>query len=211
MEVESKFRIPNFQVARQLRGLARLGEYSLGEERISIVRDVFYDTADRRLIKTMHALRVRHRSDGQIIVTLKGASERKGAIHRRTEMETVVRRLKRGRVSVSDLPHGDVSMKLRSLVGDLALGPFLTNYQTRHVRTVRRKRRAIGEWSLDRVQFRAQARRHIFYELEIELKKNGTEADLRALNRIVQAEWGLDPTTTSKFERALEFASAGET
>lgn len=205
MEIEAKFRVPNLKIARELRRVPVLADYSFGGEKTFVVRDSFYDTADRRLARAKYMLRVRHRNDGRVIVTLKGASKRRAAIHRRMELEAIVPTLKRGRITVRDLPEGDLSKKMHSLIGDESIAPFLTNHQTRGVHLVYRKQHLIGEWSLDHVQFRAGARRRAFYELEIELKEDGTERDLRALSKIVQAQWRLTPVTKSKFERALEF------
>jgi inorganic triphosphatase YgiF len=64
----------------------------------------------------------------------------------------------------------------------------------------------VAELSLDDVHMVAGDREQAFYELEVELKTSGTEDDLATIVSSLQSEWGLQPETRSKFERALELA-----
>jgi inorganic triphosphatase YgiF len=60
----------------------------------------------------------------------------------------------------------------------------------------------VAEWSLDEVSFVADARKKESLELEIELKEQGTLADLRVLNASL-TDFDLQPEPLSKFERGL--------
>jgi inorganic triphosphatase YgiF len=73
------------------------------------------------------------------------------------------------------------------------------------VKLIRRGRRVVAELSIDRVQFRAGERTRVFYELEMELKKAGTFAELVELERWLAKEWNLKPEREGKFVRAVEF------
>jgi inorganic triphosphatase YgiF len=93
-------------------------------------------------------------------------------------------------------------------IGDARLQPLVSISQTRHVRLLKKGRRVIGEWSIDRVEFRAGAQIRVMYELEIELSKSEAEAELAELARYIEKEWNLQPQPKSKFARALAFSTA---
>lgn len=206
MEMEAKLRVPNARVAAQLRGLKQLGDYALGAPREIKVRDTFYDTAARHLSKRHITLRLRLPSTGSALVTVKRAAKQRGAIHHRPEIEGHVS-LSRApaRLAPQALPR-PVRAALPATLRDESFLRLLTNTQERTVRTVRQGRRTVAEWSLDRVQFRADGRTHTFIELEIERKGGGTRVDLVKLVALLVQAWNLQGVTSSKFARALAFA-----
>lgn len=205
MEVEAKFGIPDAHTARALQRVVRLGEFALGPAQTLRVRDTFYDAPERRLSAALYVLRVRRQSDGKTLVTLKAPTRQEGAIHRRPETEAEMDSPRAPRaLSRENLPPRIFKL-IAPICADAPLHPLFTTLQTRHVRDVRRGRRVIGEWSVDRVEFRAGARRKVFYELEIELKKSGTEAELQELLNALAQDWKLEPEPRGKFQRAREF------
>lgn len=204
METEAKFSIPDGLTARQLKRIMLLNGFRLGAGQTIRVRDTCFDTRARHLLAARNVLRVRHRSDGKTIVTLKAPAERRGAIHRRpeTEVETDFVRTPR-ELSGENLPKRIYKL-IAPLIGNEPLHPLLVISQTRYIRVLRHGQRVIGEWSVDHVTLGAGARRHKFYELEIELKKSGTEAELARIIEAFPQRWKLQPQPKSKFERALE-------
>lgn len=208
MEIEAKFLIPDAKTAKRLRTLDALDSFTLDAPLLFKMRDTFFDTPARALIAARHVLRVRRRSDGKQFVTLKAPTEKIGAVHRRPETEIAVAfaRLPK-QLSRANLPPR-VYKEIASLVGDALLHPLFSIAQTRHIRVMKTGRRVIGEWSVDRVEFRAGARRQVFYELEIELKKTGTEQELAECIAALRKQIKLQPQRRGKFERALKFYQA---
>jgi inorganic triphosphatase YgiF len=182
-----------------------LDSFTLGAAHDLKMRDTFYDTPARALITARHVLRVRRRNDAKQFVTLKAPTEKIGAVHRRPEIEVEVdfARLP-NHLSRANLPPR-VYKHIASLVGDAVLHPLFSIAQTRRLRVLKMGRRVIGEWSVDRVEFRAGARTQVFYELEIELKKTGTETDLKACVAALKKHIRLAPQRHGKFQRALKF------
>ncbi|RIK28346.1 MAG: hypothetical protein DCC52_08500 [Chloroflexi bacterium] len=205
MEIEAKFSIPDARAARQLQALDALGAFTLVAPRILKMRDTFFDTPARDLRRARHVLRVRRRSDGKQFVTLKAPTQKSGAVFRRPETEVEIYFAR----SPKQLTRALLPMRIAKLVaplgGDARLYPLFSITQTRQVRALKNGRRVIGEWSVDRVTFRAGARRRVFYELEIELKRTGTEKELAASIAALQKIMQLEPQRRGKFERALEF------
>ncbi|MBI4672361.1 MAG: CYTH domain-containing protein [Chloroflexi bacterium] len=210
LEVEAKFAIPDARTARVLQLVARIGEFTLDPAETLRVRDTFYDTRTRALRGARNVLRVRQRSDGRTLVALKAPTKQRGAIHRRPETEVAVNFERAPRkLSRENLPPR-LDKLLAPMCNDASLHPLFATMQTRHIRAVRQGRRVIGEWSVDRVEFRAGTRRQVFYELEIELKKSGTEVELAELVEALRQSWKLKPQARGKFQRAQEFMSHNE-
>ena len=210
MEIEAKFAVTNDATVKKLRALERVENFALGEQKRVVMRDMFFDTRTDALHNVRYVLRVRcvrnrtPRNDGKFFLTLKTPTITQGAIHRRPEIEQEIFIARTPRVlRVNELP-----TKFRTLIApvtDANLLPLFSIAQTREVRNVLRGRRVIAEWSLDFVKFRAGERRHAFYELEIELKKAGTENDLEKIAEWLQNEFQLTPVSKGKFLRAVEF------
>lgn len=207
MEIEAKFVVPSPSLARRLGALTHIADYTLGTPTRFIVRDTFFDTRANDLLSTRHVLRIRQRSDGKTFITFKAPAQKKAAIHRRPETEVEISASRAPRV----LPLAQLPPRIKKLVAPLVhageLYPMFSITQTRDIKLVRRKRRLIAEWSLDRVRFQSSTRKHTFYELEIELKKSGTEAELETITAWLELEHHLQPAHESKFARALAFFS----
>lgn len=208
MEIEAKFSVADANTARTLRAVSRIGDFSLSPAKTLRVRDTFFDTRANALYKARHVLRVRQRSDGAFFITHKTPAVRTGAVHRRPETEVKLAWTRTPtKLRVAQLP-----ARIRSRVAPITnedLDPTFSITQTREVRTIRRARRVVAEWSLDFVKFRAGKRQRAFYELEIELKKTGTENDLENIVARLQNAFALPPQTESKFLRAVEFMRGG--
>lgn len=208
MEVEAKFIVPDAATARTLAKLQTVGDFTLGAAERLRMRDTFYDTPDHALLQARVVLRVRRRSDGKTIVTVKTPAERRGAIHRRPETEAEAN-LPRGTGALSprELPRR-VAQALAPYLDSSELAPMFSITQTRQVRRVKSGSRVIAEWSLDRVTFSSAMRQTSFHELEIELKHKGNDAQLQAMVKSLQRAFQLKPQAKSKFQRAVEFSRA---
>ncbi len=204
MEIEAKFAVPADATPEKLRALDRVGNFALGERERVTMRDTFFDTRANALQNVHYVLRVRKRNDGKFLLTLKTPTTTDGAIHRRPEIEMEMNPARATRVlRVNELPK-----KFRQLIAPVTqenLYPLFSISQTREVRNVLRGRRVIAEWSLDFVKYRAGERKRAFYELEIELKKAGTENDLQNIAEWLQKEFQLRHVEKGKFLRAVEF------
>lgn len=203
MEIEAKYSVPDSDVARRLRALERVGEFTLGASTRFTVRDTFFDTPKTDLLRSHHVLRFRRRSDGRSFLTFKAPAQKDAAIHRRPETEVEIADRRTPRV----LKVGALPAQIQKLVGPLihadALHPLFSIAQTREVKILCRKRRVIAEWSLDHVRFRSGERKQASYELEIELKKAGKEKDLEEIAEWLEGAYRLLPQPESKFARGL--------
>lgn len=209
MEIEAKFDVPDERIARKLRKVQGAGEFTWSAPRRVTVRDTFYDTPEKNLTSTRHVLRLRRRNDGRAFFTFKAPAQRQVGyqIRPETEVEVALARTPRS------LKASKVPLRIRKLVAPLAQGqilhPLFSISQTRETRLLRRGRRIIAEWSLDKVRFRSGDKKRAFYELEIELKKSGTEQDLRGIAEWVKHEFELETQPLGKFARAVEFMGGG--
>jgi CHAD domain-containing protein len=68
--------------------------------------------------------------------------------------------------------------------------------------------RRVAELSLDAVRVTVGRQPVSYFELEVELKGDGSEADLAALAAELAGAWGLVPEPRAKFERALALVDA---
>lgn len=208
MEIEAKYIVPDKAAAIRLSKIERVADLWLSATVRHVMRDTYFDTLSNDLLRTRHVLRVRMRNDGHAFLTFKAPAQKSGAIHQRPETEVALATVRTPRIlRVNELP-----ARIRKLVAPFAadsnLYPMFSITQRRLVRHVKRERKIIAEWSLDHVQFRAGKRKHEFYELEIELKKEGTRDELEKIVRWLESEFKLQPQTESKFKRALDFHTA---
>ncbi|OQB24840.1 MAG: CYTH domain protein [Chloroflexi bacterium ADurb.Bin180] len=198
MEIEAKFVLPDRKVLGHLAAAGELAGYVLGEAREQRYHDQFLDTVDRRLLAAGWYLRLRT-ADASRSLTLKGRTSLEGAVHRRQEWKV---RLPEGR-DPAQPPPGELQDRLTELTGGEPLTCLVALWQVRLFRTLTRDGRIVAELSLDRVCYRRDRAATEDLELEVELSKDGTMADLDRLVRCLRDEWHLVPQTKSKFERAM--------
>ena len=203
MEIEAKFALPDARTLRRLRTVKTLANFSLSPSRIVRDHDTFLDTAGRLIYAAGYACRRRER-DGKFIYSLKRKESTVGAVHRREELETVLP----NDLPPAQWPDSPARERVLQLIGDESLSPLFDQKQKRVVRLVQRDSQTIAEMSLDTVRVAVRGVAREWLDLEVELKGEGTEADLAAFVTCLQNEWKLEPEPRSKFERGLEFVSA---
>ena len=202
MEIEAKFKIPDVETQQRLQSVESLAGFALSTGRTHQVHDTYLDTAGRSILAAGYTCRKRER-DGQIIMTLKQLNSPSAAVHRRQEFEVILP----SQAPPAQWPDGEARQHVLTWVGHAPLLPLFDLSQTRIVRAVSQGKRTVAELSLDDAHIIAGDREQAFYELEVELKTQGTEDDLATIVSSLQSEWGLQPETRSKFERALELVS----
>lgn len=204
MEIESKFTVLDTETFERLRGLKAIGAYTLKEPATKVVTDTYLDTAEGLLQQGGLACRTRHdHTRGTWLGTVKGLGEAEDGLHQREEFEVPI--------MPSAPPRNWPRSEARDRAMSLSQGhPFLdlfTIRQTRHILNVYLKTQRVAELSLDEVNFKSGGEQTPTWELEIELKDQGTLDDLRALKEGL-AEYNLQPESKSKFERGLALAHA---
>lgn len=203
MEIEAKFALPDLETWHLLQAAGSLAGFILAAGRARHVRDTYLDTAGRKILAADYVCRRREQSEGMLI-TLKSLNKAQGAIHRRQELEVTLPP-GQSKIPVGEWPAGPVRERLIRLIGQSPLTPLFELQQTRVIRNVTQGERLVGELSLDDVRLAAGDRRQAYYELEVELKPGGDEADLASIVACLRDEWGLKPEPRSKFERAMAF------
>jgi len=204
MEIEAKFVLPDLATFHHLQSIDLLAGFVLSTGEAKQVRDTYLDTAERLILAAGYSCRQREQHEG-VLLTLKGLKGAEGAVHRREELEMLL-----SDDQPADLPQLWPSSPLRDqvhrLIGDASLVPLFTLQQARTIRQVSRGERQVAELSLDQVHLNLRGREQVYFELEAELAPQGTEDDLAAIVTCLQDDWGLEPESRSKFERALDFA-----
>src|SRR6266496_3938114 len=90
MEIEAKFRVDDDQTFPQLLALDAIGPFKLvAEPDAEDQRNVYFDTADRRLRAGQYGLRVRYVGRRRI-ATLKGAAKARDGMYERGEWEVEI-------------------------------------------------------------------------------------------------------------------------
>lgn len=217
-EIEAKFAVTDPSVLEKLaRERAAVAGYHFGAVTRKVVRDLYLDTADFRLLRHGYQLRVRAGNEGSV-ATLKarGAGNEVGIYHR-VEIEEALA----GEalpVIIDDLPTPIVEA-LRDVAGSRReLTPICAIEQTRRVREVspdapghtRRTMPLLGILSLDEMRIRQSWDGAILaraYEIEIELTPGVDPAELQVLADRFLGAFGLIPSAESKLERALAIIS----
>jgi inorganic triphosphatase YgiF len=206
MEIEAKFRVDDEQIFPALLQLSSLGPFKLvvaphAEDQ----RNVYFDTADRRLRRAQYGLRVRTVGRRRV-ATLKGAAQVSDGLYERDEWEVDV--------GDDDDPHswpeGEVRDRVLALLGGAALAPTLTiRTRRQHIYAERDKAR-VAELSLDEGDITAGSLEQHFRELEIELLEAGERANLDELVGLLRGRFALIPEDRSKLARGLALLDAAE-
>ena len=204
MEIEAKFVVPDRQVYAQLGRLRSLAGYGLTPAGVAPVSDRYFDTLDRRFLAAGYACRLRQEGDA-LLLTLKGLGGVEGAVHRRDEREVAL-------PAWNPDPMVWPESAARTLALELAKGaplrPLFSLRQRRRRAEVTQGGRRVAELSLDAVRVTVGRQPVSYFELEVELKGDGSEADLAALAAELAGAWGLVPEPRAKFERALALVDA---
>jgi CHAD domain-containing protein len=218
MEIEAKFSAPDAATLERLDLLSELAGYEVGGREVAEMSDVYLDSDERALQAAGMICRRRDRGD-RVVITVKrrgdapGSAEAHGgqenagaagaAIHRRAEWEID---LPAG--SSADLPTswpaGEAREQVLSVAGARPLRPLVEIRQSRVLSSLTKDGRTVAELSLDTLAIVAgDAPLPPAYEVEAELKGEGTEADLAAIAAALQDEFALTAQPLSKFERAM--------
>jgi inorganic triphosphatase YgiF len=198
MEIESKFTVPDTETFDRLKELKLIGAYTLKEPDTKLVTDTYLDTADGLLRQGGLACRIRHdHARGTWLGTVKGLGGAEGDLHQREEFEVPIMPSARPR----SWSRSEARDKALALAQGQPLLDIFTIRQVRYLRQVYLKQVHIAELSLDQVAIETGPDQDLSWELEIELKGQGTLDNLSALKDGL-AEFNLQPEPRSKFERA---------
>jgi len=199
MEIEAKFRVDDDLTFSQLLALDAIGPYKLiAEPEAEDQRNVYFDTADRRLRAGKYGLRVRNIGTRRI-ATLKGSAKARDGMYERDEWEIEIG----DDDSPAAWPPSEVRDRTLALLDGAALQPILTiRTHRQHIIALRGGAR-VAELSLDTGAIDAGGRTADFRELEIELLNTGTRADLDELVALLRARFPLTPEDRSKLARGL--------
>ena len=196
MEIEAKYTISDAEFAI-LQKVNALGDYKLEPIEEQHLTDHYMDTTNRDIWQGGYACRIREKN-GEWLLTVKGRGNAEGAIHQREEYEIEVL----PGMPPQQWPDSTARDLVFSLTHSRPMVELCVIRQRRTLRLVCQGQRRVGELSLDLVETEAGSQHKITYEVEIELKQDGTLKDLRMLGEILQG-YGLQPEPRSKFERAL--------
>ncbi len=200
MEIEAKFALPNRQTYRDLLRLRALAGFTLIPTAAVHITDRYFDTADSRLLAAGYTCRLR--TEGALVLaTLKGLGGARGAVHHRDEQEV---QLVAWTPEVAVWPASSARDLAQKLTGGMPLQPLFDLEQHRSRADVMDEARRVAELSLDAVRATVGRRPALYYELEVELKPEGTETDLATVVQELRTIYNLTPEPRSKFERALE-------
>ena len=206
MEIEAKFRVDDAQTFPQLLALDAIGPFKLvAEPDAEDQQNVYFDTADRRLRAGQYGLRVRDLGNRRI-ATLKGAAEARDGMYERDEWEIEIG----DDDNPSAWPPSEARDRTLALLDGAAPLPILAIHTRRlHIIALRDDAR-VAELSLDTGTIDAGGRTASFRELEIELLKTGTRADLDALVALLRSRFTLTPEDRSKLARGLALLDSAE-
>ncbi len=200
MEIEAKFILSDVLKFQSLQALNKIGDFTLSAHQIQQVHDTYLDTKERLILASGYSCRLR-KTETDVLITVKGLEKANGAIHRRKELEVSL--------PVYDIPQNWVKSPARNLVlqliGDKELIPLFDFQQTRVYRYIKEGQKKIAQLSLDNVHIVAGNRKQRHFELEVELRSEGTQKALEEIVSVLQNEWKLKPEKQSKFERSLRF------
>lgn len=206
MEIEAKFRVADDHTFPALLALPAIGPFRLvAAPQPEDQRNVYFDTADRRLRQAQYGLRVRD-INGRRVATLKGAAQVRDGMYERDEWEVGVGPSD----NPADWPAGEVRARTLALAGGAALAPTLSMRTLRRHIYAERGGARVAELSLDEGDISAGGLAQHFRELEIELLAGAARADLDELVALLRARFTLQPEDRSKLARGLALLDAAE-
>jgi CHAD domain-containing protein len=211
-ETEAKYTIPDKETFMRLSRLKRFKRYSRRSRPEQRLHDRYLDTDDHRFYNRQYFVRLRQQVDQEdaaapMILTIKrlgGPVE--GAIHRRDEYEVRV-----SGFDIIDWPEGDARLLAEETAGGKTLRHLVNVDQVRHVSHIYDGDRAVGEMSLDEISIETDHGPVEAYELEVEILPDGTLEALQEICAYFEAKYNLKPQPLSKFERAMQLGTNGDT
>lgn len=203
MEIELKYSIENEAVMEAVfqDPYIEMIKDKQTEENINMYA-VYFDTADRRLLKEGIAFRIR-REGCSLQATLKWNGSEEDGMHKREELNiTVDDPEKLHEPDIDIFSQSDMGDALLDIVGAEPLIPLMEVDSVRHqVRIDTGK--SISELSVDKGEVRVGEKTAPILELEIELF-SGEEDDMIALGDGLAEKYGLKASNISKFKRGLD-------
>jgi CHAD domain-containing protein len=200
MEIEAKLVVPDSATVEALRALDSWAGYQLLPGAAVSIIDSYVDTSNRAILAAGFACRLRKKPDG-VLVTLKGFGAPVEGIHRREEREISIPAVS----APASWPDGPVKDEVIGMCAGKTLRPLCTIRQERFVREVMAGERHVAIQSLDAVTVDAHGDQRGWWEVEIELLPQGSEADLSVMRDWAIVTYGLSLARTSKFETAMAF------
>ncbi|MCW5845387.1 MAG: CHAD domain-containing protein [Caldilinea sp.] len=217
-EIEAKFAVVDPSVLETLaRERSPVAGYRFGPVARKVVRDVYLDTADYRLLRHGYQVRVRTGIDGSVM-TLKGSgAANEVGIYQRVEIEESFGGEQLPE-SIADMPPSLAGALGGVLDARAKLAPICVIEQTRRVRDIaaeapgRTRGRAptLAILSLDEMRIRQSREGAVIaraYEVEVELKPGVDAAELHVLADRFLGAFELTPSTESKLARSLAIIS----
>jgi triphosphatase len=194
MEIEAKYRLTAPVTAEQVEAMDWT-PYQLGPRSSVDQLDTFFDTSDRAISRTIHAVRLRE-GGAQPVVTLKGPATIEAGIHSREEIELPTEE------RAPDGWPAPIRERLQQLIGAQSIQPLLEVQNGRRTWPLLKDGAVIGEVALDEGEVRAGERREPMHEIEIELK-GGERSDLERVGALVLRQLPATPEDRSKFQRGF--------
>ncbi|MDQ3814183.1 MAG: CYTH domain-containing protein [Armatimonadota bacterium] len=197
MEIEAKYAVTGALDPDDLSSLD-LAPYRLrplGEE---THQDVILDTAMRTITGQRHGLRIR-RSGARTMLTLKAGGQVADGIHEREEIEVP---LLNSEYDPRRWP-AEIGERVRALTRDEPLYPLIEVRIRRRTWAVERAGKLIGELVFDEGTISANGQTEPVREIEVEVKADGTRADLEHIGQRLLASLPLQPEARTKLQRGL--------
>ena len=218
VEVEAKFAVPTPKIFEELtKRKITLAGYHFGPPVRKVVKDLYLDTTDFRLLRLGYQLRLRV-GDAQWIMAVKSrAAANDVGIYRRLEIEEPLAD-ERCPECGGELP-GEIGEALAAVLDKRAkLAPVCVIEQTRTVFEMtatapghkRSSSQVLALMSLDEMCIRQAVDDPLLaraYEIEVELARGIDVAELQVIADRLIGAYGLVPSQASKLERSLAIIS----
>ncbi len=199
MEIEAKFLVNDNDTFRALSNVDVIAGFRLSSPVNKLLKDTYYDTADRAIYKSGNSFRRRIKGD-KFIYTLKELGSSEDSIHRRSETEIVLD---------EDIPFGQwdegpMKEMLISIIGSASPEWLFDVNHERIDRNLMDEERKVAQLSLDDVHVICDGKDAHYLEAEIELSSGGLEKELLRMVQALEDEYELRPGNLSKFETGLQ-------
>ena len=206
MEIEAKFSILDPATHIYLTQLTHLGEFALAtaEQHVVEVQDTYIDTPDWKILAAGYSCRQRQYENDRLRISIKSLRTKRSSIHRREEYEVKLKKA----LPPKKWPSSTARRRVLKLTAGEPLEPLFTLHQRRTIRPILHRQQEIAALSIDEVSLIHGARHQHYYEVEVELRGPGAEADLHAIVAYLARINGLATQPLSKFERGLAFVQA---